>query len=193
MKKHRPPRAIPESSYAPPFVNCSRAVEIRPLAGENEALAAERLVACVIDESPFYSALAKSSEKQKYTTANLQKLAAADPFSVLLAVDGERPVGFCISIVEDTLLWVSWGGVLPEYRRLELSKRFHDLVVQTARSRGAHKIWCDCRTENAPSMALLGALGFSKIAVVKNHWYGHDYFLWEKEVPGSDTSPAPFI
>ena len=168
----------------------SSRLEFRPLSGDVEALEVERLVSGVIEESPYYSALAKSSEKQKYTAKHLLKLAQADPFSVLLAVDGDCPVGFCLNVVEDTLLWVSWGGVLPEYRRSGIAKCFHDLIAQSACARGAHKIWCDCRTENEPSISLLTAFGFSKIGVVKNHWYGHDYFLWEKVVRPEREPPS---
>jgi ribosomal protein S18 acetylase RimI-like enzyme len=50
------------------------------------------------------------------------------------------------------------------------------------RRRGAHKVWCDSRANNAPAKSLFRKIGFRKIALIEKHWYGLDFILWERFV-----------
>ena len=129
----------------------------------------------------FYNTVAKKSECRKYTVDKLAAIRAVDPYSVLVAVnDDGTVVGFCFNHFDDYTIWLDWFAVRPDFRRKGVGGAFIEAVVETARKRGAHKVWCDTRASNEPSMKLLRKSGFRKIAEVKRHWYKQDFILWEK-------------
>ena len=51
-----------------------------------------------------------------------------------------------------------------------------------AKELSSHKIWCDSRTENHASAALLRRQGYAQICTLRRHWYAQDFFIWEKYV-----------
>jgi ribosomal protein S18 acetylase RimI-like enzyme len=145
-----------------------------------ESDAAARMIAKVIESVPYYSGIAKTTEMGKYTPQLLAYSVGHDPDSVLIARDRMDMVGFCISRVDDGLLWLAWVGVVADWRRSGVASKLLVTVEGTTMSRGCHKMWCDCRTSNVASQGLLTCAGFHRICEVKNHWYGHDFILWEK-------------
>ena len=145
-----------------------------------QAELAARLIKSVIEAIPYYNERAKHEETAKYGSQNLLALAQEDPDSVLLALISSEPVGFCLSRYDDGLLWLSWFGVMPSYRRRGIGKALLDSLALTAPARRAHKLWCDTRTENIQSATLLANAGFEKICELRNHWYGQDFYLWQR-------------
>ncbi len=141
-----------------------------------------RLIGEVISPLVYYSEQARKSEIEKYSPASLREAVAKDKDSILIAFCGERIVGFCITHFDDGLIWLSWIGVHPEFRRYKTAEKLLLKMEESVPARGAHKIWCDCRTVNKASIALLGGLGYRQICTVDNHWYGQDFILWEKLV-----------
>jgi ribosomal protein S18 acetylase RimI-like enzyme len=138
-------------------------------------------MADVISSLDYYSPEAQRSEIAKYTTQSLQETVEEDPDSVLVASSSDkRIVGFCVSYVDDGLIWLSWFGVHRDWRGMGVGRALLDALHRTVRPRGAHKTWCDCRTTNDISAALLQRAGFKKICTLTNHWYGHDFFLLER-------------
>jgi len=147
-----------------------------------QAAAVAKLVRKVVSPLEYYSKAAREQEMAKYTPAKLRVLAAEDPDSVLVASKGDRLVGFCFSRFDDGLIWLAWFGVDHDARGQGVGRALLTALEGTIRLRGAHKLWCDCRVNNSQSKAVLVNAGFTPIANVRNHWYGHDFILWEKAV-----------
>lgn len=161
------------------------------------AVATASLIEKVILPLPYYNARAKAAELAKHRPEVLLSMIAADPCSVLVAMEAGKPVGFVVSEVDDGLVWLAWFGVDPDARRKGLGALLLGELEKTVRPRGCHKIWCDSRTENTVSAGVLARAGYSRITELKNHWYGQDFYLWEKGIPADgpssihlDPSPA---
>lgn len=138
------------------------------------------LISEVILPLEYYSEEARTKEIAKYSAPQLQEQLNADPDSVLVALDQDRPVAFCLSRPDDGLIWLSWFGVSQDHRKSGLGQAMLDALAKTMPARSAHKIWCDTRTTNLVSQKVLQAAGYRKIATLTNHWYGKDFFLWER-------------
>jgi ribosomal protein S18 acetylase RimI-like enzyme len=148
----------------------------------SEAERAAFLFSEIVASLPYYNEAAKASETAKYSAEDLRRYSAEDPDSVLLARHLGEIVGICISRLDDSIVWLSWFVVDHRYRRMSIGKSLINCLEQSVRSRRIHKIWCDCRTENTASKALLLRNGFDPLCTVRNHWYGQDFILWEKSL-----------
>src|ERR1041385_3994764 len=131
---------------------------------------------------PYYNEAARCSEIAKYSPRRLEEMIAADADSIQIATVNTRLVGFCISNIDDGLIWLSWFGVRPEYRRQGIGTAILSALDKRAKRAGAHKIWCDCRPNNAASCGTLAGSGYREICILVNHWYGQDFLLWERSV-----------
>lgn len=159
----------------------SEKISIRQM---NDADAEElsNLISEVISPLVYYNELARKTEIEKYSPFRLKESIAEDEDSILLAFCDNRIIGFCITYFDDGLIWLSWIGVHPDFRRYKTAEKLLVKMEESVQARGAHKIWCDCRTVNTASISLLGGLGYKQICTVNNHWYGLDFILWEKLV-----------
>jgi RimJ/RimL family protein N-acetyltransferase len=157
----------------------SQVVQTRPLEPADLSGAA-RLLAATILGSSHYNAWAKQEEIADHSLAALGTKLEADPESLIgTFVNGEL-AGAVVSHLEAGLVWLGWIVVGETYRGQGLS---HDLMRafdMSARGRGAHKIWCDSRVGNTASQHLLETHGYRVAVTLECHWYGLDYFLWEK-------------
>ena len=136
----------------------------------------------VLERLPYYNVVAKQSELDKYSLSELAKKIEQDPDSVLIAEENNEIVGFCLNRLDDMLIWLEWFGVVEHKRRNGIARKLVNHLESIAPHRNAHKIWCDCRTENIKSISLLSSIGYMQICTVKNHWYGQDFILWQKEI-----------
>jgi ribosomal protein S18 acetylase RimI-like enzyme len=136
----------------------------------------------VISVLPYYNETAKRSELAKYSSTLLLESVNNDPDSVLVAKVAGKLAGFCLSRDDDGVIWLSWFGVHHSYRRKGIGSALLQRLEETVRDGRAHKIWCDCRTENEASKTLLNDRGYTQLCIVRNHWYGQDFILWEKFV-----------
>jgi RimJ/RimL family protein N-acetyltransferase len=136
----------------------------------------------VVMALPYYNEAAKRTEIGKHSADLLRASAASDPGTILVAKLDAAIVGFCLSRWDDDLIWLSWFGVHPNYRRKGIASTLLVGLEDALRKEQIHKIWCDCRTENQASIVVLTKQGYSPICTVRNHWYGQDYILWEKLV-----------
>ena len=132
-----------------------------------------------IERLEIYNERAKHAEFAKYTPDQICALTAEDPHAVIVARDGEGLTGFCLSRFDDGTVWLSWFGTAARARRRGIGASLLAELASTLAARGAHKIWCDSRTDNAESNSVLDRAGYRRIATLTNHWYGQDYFLWE--------------
>lgn len=140
------------------------------------------LVRSVIEPLEYYNERARSEEIAKYGTEELIALATRDRFSVLVALSSGVESGFCISEYDDGLIWLDWFGVASAFRHRGIGNSLLRALEESTAARQCHKIWCDSRTSNLASEAVLARSGYSKICTVQNHWYGQDFFLWEKVI-----------
>ncbi len=136
----------------------------------------------VIEPLPYYNEIAKQHELTKYSAKELCKKIEEDPYSVLVAEEDDRIVGFCLSRLDDMTIWLEWFGISEQARGKGLSRLIVQQLEQTAKARNAHKIWCDCRTENKKTINLLSSSGYTPICTLRNHWYKQDFILWQKEI-----------
>jgi ribosomal protein S18 acetylase RimI-like enzyme len=157
-------------------------IAFRP-AQPDELNSIHRMFSATLRVLPYYSSVAKKDELAKYTVSKLKSNLKADQNSILLAKEASGDiVGFCFSHFDDYTIWLDWIVVERRSRKKGVGKELLEVLFRTAIKRKAHKIWCDCRTSNFPSRALLSSYGFEKIAVIKNHWYCQDFILWQKFV-----------
>ena len=134
----------------------------------------------IINALPYYNGLAKQTEAKKYTPAELLKKLEEDAKSIIAVKEKEQIVAFCFSRFDDYTIWLEWFGVAPSSRGQKLSNILLQKLEASAQERNCHKIWCDSRTENQQSVNVLTRNGYEKVTLLRNHWYGQDFFLWQK-------------
>ncbi|MGD0645509.1 MAG: GNAT family N-acetyltransferase [Candidatus Bathyarchaeia archaeon] len=153
---------------------------VRP-ADSNDLQKLVKLFESIVTSLEYYNNLAKESELKKYTLDKLSEKLVYDPFSVLIAVDNEEEViGFSFSHFDDYTIWLDWFGVDPQARHMGIGQSLLESTFEASKKRGAHKIWCDSRSNNEPSKNLLRKVGFREIVEIKDHWYRQDFILWER-------------
>ena len=146
--------------------------------GEERDVAA--LVRLVVEPLPYYTEAARAAEIAKYGASSLAVMSAEDAASVIVAAAGPTIVGFCISRYDDAVLWLSWFGVHPAWQQRGVGGALLRALEAGVRARRCHKIWCDTRTENTRSQAVLRRAGYTEICRIDRHWYGQDFILWQK-------------
>jgi ribosomal protein S18 acetylase RimI-like enzyme len=152
-------------------------------AGKTDMIEVSFLFRKILRGLIYYNSLAKWHESRKYSAELLAKKSAEDPYSVLVAKDERGAVvGFCFNHMDDFTVWIDWFGVDYNARKKGVGEAILAKTFQTARSRGAHKVWCDTRSDNEPSKSLLRKVGFKELVTIKNHWYRQDFTLWERRV-----------
>lgn len=145
----------------------------------NEIAALAALMRETIQPLAFYNEDAIAAELTKYSTANLRSLAEHDMNAIIVGRDSEGLTGFCVSRFDDGTIWLSWFGTAARARGRGIGAALLAALAGSVAARGAHKIWCDSRTDNAKSKSVLERAGYKRITTLTNHWYGQDYFLWE--------------
>jgi ribosomal protein S18 acetylase RimI-like enzyme len=157
------------------------AVDIAGMA-DGEAAGVNSLFQSVLTSLQYYNPAAKRGELAKYTPDRLREWVTIDGESVLVAKVAGRIAGFCFSNNDDQIVWLAWLGVHPGFRRMGVGASLLERLDMRAQKLTSHKIWCDSRTDNQASAALLRAQGYSQICTLKRHWYRQDFFIWEKYV-----------
>lgn len=136
-----------------------------------------KLVRTVIASTPIYSAKARAIEIKR-TAVLIRKRDTEHWF--LVALDAGNQVGFAFGDAFGGVTWIDWIGVDPAHRREGIAEALMKAMVQFLKRRGVRKVWFDTRTANRASIPFVRKLGCRKIGIVRNHWHGHDYYLWEK-------------
>ena len=137
----------------------------------------------ILSELPYYNAWAKRDELAKYRPALLKRKLGREGYVLYLARDtDDRVVGFAIAHDDDGITWIDWFGVERRARHLGVGSGLISSIISSARRRGHHKVWCDCRTTNLPSIRTLGGNGFRRVVTLRRHWYGQDFILWQRWV-----------
>jgi RimJ/RimL family protein N-acetyltransferase len=146
----------------------------------SEAATLANLLHTVIESLEFYLPEARAAEIAIYTPAFLANLAEHDPAGVLVAIEANTIVGFCISYADDGPYWLAWFGATIGYRRRGLGLALLEVMHTRRQAAGVHKIWCDSRTANLASRACLAGAGYREICTIPDHWFRQDYVLLER-------------
>jgi ribosomal protein S18 acetylase RimI-like enzyme len=152
---------------------------IRPLQSQDLPQAA-RLLETAIESMTIYNAWAKREEVALHQPVIFEQNLIQDPQSLIGAFENESLIGVITSSLEAGLIWLGWIAVNFEHRGRGVARALINALEDSARERGAHKIWCDSRIENEVSNAMLTASRYRCVATLNHHWYGLDYFIWEK-------------
>jgi ribosomal protein S18 acetylase RimI-like enzyme len=147
-----------------------------------QAKLVRRLMHEVISHLSYYNLRARREELAKYTAKELFLMREEDKDSIIVAHCGGLLAGFCISRYDDGVIWLSWFGVSKEWRGKGVGSALIAGLEATVLQRKCHKIWCDTRTSNKASVNVLKNSGFKRICKLEHHWYGQDFYLWQKYI-----------
>lgn len=142
--------------------------------------ALSRLAREIITQTPYYSLLAKKIESAKYTNKSLKEKLKDGYQLFIVARQNGRLVAFCHGSVDAGTSWIHWICVSKNYRRKGIAMKLLKSLEKELKKSKIHKIWCDSRINNKESIPLLKKFGLRKVAFLKKHWYGHDFYLWQK-------------
>ncbi len=116
--------------------------------------------------------------------AQLEQLCFADPWSEksiaselgniwsywLVALDGERVVGYIGSQTSVDETDVMNLAVHPDYRRRGIAESLIEMLVAELKERGSHALMLEVRASNAPAIALYEKMGFAQVGCRKNYY-----------------------
>lgn len=140
------------------------------------------LFARVVEPLEIYSQAAHSDEIRKFSQAELRRRIADDACAVSLAFVDNALAGFAITEDQRGPILIHWYGVNPDARGHGVGRAILQHMIASAPERGGTRIWCDTRTTNVASIALLKELGFRQLCELKNHWHGQDFYLWARDI-----------
>ena len=152
---------------------------------EADAPAYYKLIRRVISNTPYYSKWAKKEESTGYPPEWIKKNLKNSKKLFLCAKDNNKVVGFLFGYVSTGMLHLFWAGVDPEYRKQGVAEKLMKKAETWAKNK-VHKIWFDTRTNNKESIPLAKKLKYRKAATFKKHYYGQDFYIWEKLVKKSN-------
>lgn len=139
----------------------------------NEAAKAARLIYQVIIDTPYYSVDERDENVLRYTPAEIRAAIARDPDAILVACDGERIVGFCVSEHDGGPLYLRWIGVHRKWRGRGIALRLLTALQRTVARRGAYKLYGDTVFPNTPISVAFSRAGFRPAGI-----------QWEWQPPG---------
>lgn len=132
----------------------------------------------IINELDIYNEGAKSAERLQYTLQYIIGVIEVSQTSTV-AYENDVLVGFSLCDEDGGVVWISWLVVLPQWQRQGIGKEILKKTEDYARQHHFHKVWCDTRTINLPSMTMLQSCNWARVAELRNHWHNQDYYLWE--------------
>jgi ribosomal protein S18 acetylase RimI-like enzyme len=136
----------------------------------------------VVEPLDIYSEAARSDEIRKFSSAELQRRIDDDARAISIAFMKNTLAGFAITEDQRGPIWINWYGVNPDCRGHGVGQAILNHLIASAPDREATRIWCDTRTNNVGSNALLKKLGFEQLCELKNHWHGQDFYLWARDI-----------
>lgn len=153
--------------------------EIRYVTSD-EAADASALLERVVTKATVYNEIARADQLQKYTPAYMEKLIKGDPMSVAGSYRDGKLVGIVVTVNQTGPIWIDWICIDEHARGQHVGEDLIAFCLAEAPKRGSNKYWCDTRTENQPAVNLFTKMGFQKKCELKSHWYGQDFFIWER-------------
>ncbi|MBI4095241.1 MAG: GNAT family N-acetyltransferase [DPANN group archaeon] len=135
----------------------------------------------IIRHHKCYSEHACKYWEHFYTPAKLRGDLNDAQWIMLIAKDNNNVVGFTnVYKIMGGVAQCDWCIVNPNYSGHGIGHALTKALFKECRKAGCHKIETDSRINNAAGISLLKATGWQKVSLLKRHWFGQDYFLWEK-------------
>jgi len=149
------------------------------------------LIKKIIRENPYYNNSAKKEFITWYTPNQLSRHLEKKDMIFVVAKLKDKIVGF-------GSVWKSFGGVgYSDWTMVDKQCRRHGIgiaiwnyKINLAKQFGIHKVMADSLVINEEGIAFAKAHGLRRVAELKKHWYGQDYYLWEKVIgkPSAKTT-----
>lgn len=146
-----------------------------------EVTQAANLMKKVLLENPYYNKESKKEYMIWYSAEQIMRhMKKGDVILTAAKING-KIIGF-------GSLWKSFGGVAysdwtvvdKNYRRIGIGTALWNYKIRLAKKQGVHKVVADSLVINKEGNEFAKSHGLRKIAVMKKHWFGQDYYLWEK-------------
>jgi RimJ/RimL family protein N-acetyltransferase len=154
-----------------------------------------RELMAVIDESPHYNAEFKAYEKGRLTRGYLDVLQRHDPWHVIALLSEGQVGGALISGPEFGAIFRYWSWIFPPYRQTRLGMHGMRVFDEHFDNGRFHKAYTFVRPENEVALALLRRYGYAQTCILKNHLFGQDYAVMERQynktVEGYDHGIGP--
>lgn len=131
---------------------------------------------------PYYNDLARSHESTLYDKTNIEKLIKDNSSNIIVATINGALAGVLVSKFDCYTRFINWILVKEQFRRNEIALQLLQQCIQLAKEEDCNKVWCDCLTVNVEAVAFFKNQSFTIIAQLKNHWYGQDFYLLEKNI-----------
>lgn len=133
-----------------------------------------------IGQASHYSLLARKEEIKKFSKKNILDNIKYREYLYAVAKNGNDIVGFSCGYFDAGTFWIDWICVGKDYQRKGIAKNIFEFLIKTAKKHKVHKIWCDTRITNKNAISLMKKIKFKRIGLLKKHWYGQDFYFWEK-------------
>lgn len=148
-----------------------------------EARQAAALIKSVILENPYYNAAVKKEYISWYTPTQLLRHLKKKDMILAVAKISNKIVGFgSVWRSFGGVGWSDWTLVDKKYRREGIGTKIWNFKISQAKKLGIHKVVADSLAMNKEGNKFAKAHGLRRVAVLKRHWFGQDYYLWEKQI-----------
>lgn len=154
-------------------------IKISPIK-EGDIILYSALIKRVIRATPYYTPFSKSEEIWVYSPERLKRKIAKPNVMLLKAVVKNKLAGFITGGIGTGMLHIIWVGVDKKFRNFGVSIELVKAAEKWAKKKKAHKTWLDTRTNNKESIGLFKKLNYRKAATLNKHYYGLDFYIWEK-------------
>jgi ribosomal protein S18 acetylase RimI-like enzyme len=133
-----------------------------------------------ISQAHHYSLHAREEEIKKFSKKSILHDIRHKDHIYIIAKRKNDIVGFACGYFDAETFWMDWICVEKDTRRKGVAKEIINFLIKTTKKNKAYKIWCDTRTTNKHAINLMKKMKFKKTGLFKKHWYGQDFYFWER-------------
>ncbi|MFA4817390.1 MAG: GNAT family N-acetyltransferase [Parcubacteria group bacterium] len=133
-----------------------------------------------ISQAHHYSLHAREEEIEKFSKKSILDNIRYKDYIYIIAKRKKDIVGFACGYFDAETFWIDWICVGKDYQRKGIAKNIFDFLIKIAKKNNVYKIWCDTRANNKQAIALMKKMKFKKIGLLKKHWYGQNFYFWER-------------
>jgi ribosomal protein S18 acetylase RimI-like enzyme len=127
-----------------------------------------------------YNQAMRNEQLATYTPDYFLEKITGDTRSIALAETQKGLSGYVITTYQGGPIWIDWVLIKPDAQGMGVGEKLVKFVMQEAKARNSHKVWCDTRTDNHPAIKLFKKFNFELKCELKDHWQHQDYYIWER-------------